>query len=408
MTSDTRTVHLPCDTRSVAVARRFCHEALLARGHGRFVDDCQLLVSELVTNAVLHGGTAIELRCIVDTHGVRVEVRDGSSVLPGPRHYDVTASTGRGIRLVDALAAKWGAHVEATGKVVWFELGEPSDPRPVGAPEPSDGNGADHFVARLASLPVELLRVTLQHGDELLRDVAMFEMQSSGTHRSWRSPQIDLTPLLELVNDARTKGQTVITIDARFPRREASGALECLARVNEAEELARTDVVRTRPALPEIRACRTWVLSQIALQAEGAVPTPWVLPENLEPVDPPLTLTSNEERSLEQARTAVVVADSTHRIVFASRAASELLGWSVGSLVGRRLSVLVPTEHREAHLAGYARYAFTKEPRMLGREMMLPVLCQDGSTRDFLITVQTRSFELGSAFAAEFRTTGPS
>jgi hypothetical protein len=64
---------------------------------------------------------------------------------------------------------------------------------------------------------------------------------------------------------------------------------------------------------------------------------------------------------------------------------------------------LVPTEHREAHLAGYARYAVTKEARMLGREMTVPVLRQDGFSRDLLITVREESFVAGNAFAASFR-----
>jgi anti-sigma regulatory factor (Ser/Thr protein kinase) len=82
-----------------------------------------LLVSEVVTNSVLHAGTPIRLRCGRSGGGVRIEVFDRSPQLPGLRHYDSVATTGRGLTLVSTLADAWGVEAEAEGKTVWFHLG---------------------------------------------------------------------------------------------------------------------------------------------------------------------------------------------------------------------------------------------------------------------------------------------
>ncbi|MGI5457448.1 ATP-binding protein [Streptomyces sp. CA-249302] len=85
-------------------------------------DVAELLVSELVTNALLHSGSRFRLT-LSAAHGVlRCEVSDGGSRVP--RVVDAGASeNGRGMFLVDALAWRWGCHQDGPGKTVWFELG---------------------------------------------------------------------------------------------------------------------------------------------------------------------------------------------------------------------------------------------------------------------------------------------
>src|SRR5512135_1917837 len=69
---------LPCDPRSVGAARRFVTTRLVAWGHPALTDTAALLVSELVTNALLHAGSAVSV-AVSDTDGcVRVEVSDTS------------------------------------------------------------------------------------------------------------------------------------------------------------------------------------------------------------------------------------------------------------------------------------------------------------------------------------------
>lgn len=396
---------LPCQASSASRARSFAHDLLHACGFDALVDDCQLLVSELVTNVVLHAGTEIDLRCFTFLNSVRFEVRDGSSVLPGIRHYESSATTGRGIALVDAISARWGANRETHGKVVWFQVGDADVPsRAPAVVNPVTATAAtDDFLVRFEQLPVALVRATVQHGDALLRDITILDMGQHSDPGAWRSPQIDLTPVLGPVDDAHRKGLQSIDVEARFPRRARSGALERLTRINEAEQIARTATTATQSGLPELTACRGWLLSEIALQAEGAPPTAWTLVDDLEPHDPPLTLTPDEKRLLEQTGSAMVVADTTHRIIFASESAGELLGWQVPELTGRRLTVIVPVDQREAHLAGFAHYAITNQPRIIDRTVFVPALRHDGSVVEVALTLHKMQFAAGDAFAAELK-----
>lgn len=106
---------------SVARARRHCEACLLAWGEAELVDTVSLLVSELVTNVVLHAHTPCELR-LERGERLRVEVSDGSRRLPTRGSLRPEGSSGRGLLLVEALSADSGTVVEAHGKRVWFEV----------------------------------------------------------------------------------------------------------------------------------------------------------------------------------------------------------------------------------------------------------------------------------------------
>jgi len=83
----------------------------------------QLLVSELVTNAVMHTAGGVELRVLQDDDRVTVSVVDGSGERPAELEAaDLESTSGRGLMLVDALAAAWGVEPHGVGKRVWFEL----------------------------------------------------------------------------------------------------------------------------------------------------------------------------------------------------------------------------------------------------------------------------------------------
>jgi anti-sigma regulatory factor (Ser/Thr protein kinase) len=86
-------------------------------------ETAELLVSELVTNALVHAGSRLRLT-LSAAHGVlRCEVWDADHRRPRVRHAPETAEGGRGMFLVEALAGRWGCHQDGPGKTVWFELG---------------------------------------------------------------------------------------------------------------------------------------------------------------------------------------------------------------------------------------------------------------------------------------------
>ena len=107
---------------SVGDARRFVRAALYDWDADVFEESATLLVSEVVTNVLLHARTEAALVVRLDGDRLRVEVHDGSRLLPTAKHYGVEATTGRGVGLLDAMSAAWGVEVTGSGKVVWFEL----------------------------------------------------------------------------------------------------------------------------------------------------------------------------------------------------------------------------------------------------------------------------------------------
>lgn len=115
-------LQLEPDRSNVALARRFVMDAIHQLGHDAAADVAELLTSEVVTNAVLHAGTTLQLRVLGEGGAIRIEVTDGSVSSPTRRHYSAEAATGRGLGLVEALATRWGTRAEATGKTVWFTI----------------------------------------------------------------------------------------------------------------------------------------------------------------------------------------------------------------------------------------------------------------------------------------------
>ena len=107
---------------SAAAARRFVTDTLAAWGHDDAVDIAILLVSELVTNSILHARSDVDLIVTEDDGRLRVEVRDASPEAPTVRSYDTTSITGRGLAMVQSFAARWGVQPLPAGKAVWFEL----------------------------------------------------------------------------------------------------------------------------------------------------------------------------------------------------------------------------------------------------------------------------------------------
>ena len=87
------------------------------------VDDVLLLVSELVTNAVVHAASPAVVRLDADIERIKVAVADlDGDKAPSVKEPDPLSSSGRGVLLVDRLAARWGVEPQCKGKVVWFEL----------------------------------------------------------------------------------------------------------------------------------------------------------------------------------------------------------------------------------------------------------------------------------------------
>ncbi|GAA2466269.1 hypothetical protein GCM10010405_58530 [Streptomyces macrosporus] len=117
---------LPSEPRSVARARELARRQLADWKLDDLGDTAELLVSELVTNALRHGEGDIRLRLLLDRTLV-CEVWDAGLVQPRRRRARDTDEGGRGLQLVDLLSAGWGSRRTPRGKIVWFELSLPQD-----------------------------------------------------------------------------------------------------------------------------------------------------------------------------------------------------------------------------------------------------------------------------------------
>lgn len=107
----------------VARARRFLAETLKTWGISDLYLDAVTVVSELVTNAIVHAPAPGELRLSLLPDVLRVAVTDSGAGAPEPRHASATREGGRGLYLVNALTSAWGMEPLADGgKVVWAEL----------------------------------------------------------------------------------------------------------------------------------------------------------------------------------------------------------------------------------------------------------------------------------------------
>lgn len=116
--------HLPSTMRAAAAARKWVAQRLGDWGHESMTPTAALVVSELVTNAVLHGAEPIEISLQEKGPMVRLEVSDGGTGGIIVRAPDPIGEGGRGLRIVDGVSATWGVRPQRpAGKVVWVDLG---------------------------------------------------------------------------------------------------------------------------------------------------------------------------------------------------------------------------------------------------------------------------------------------
>ena len=402
-------VALPGRPESVGESRRFLADRLLGQGLSEdLVDTAVLLVSEVVTNAVVHARSGVVVH-LETSHagGVLVQVFDASPLPLARREHDLDAVAGRGLTMIEVLAASYGTALVWGGKVVWFALGDTEDlpsPGRRGWSGPRGGATPTHAVdVRLQGLPIGLYATLQQHDEALVREyqlrlLAADEHQPAAVdrHGALHLPRDDLDAVARAVAGLAEAIRAAVRAAVR-----AAGpvSVDTLARLDVTLELTDDDVAACRlipvvlgeaealavegsflasPALPEMLALRSWLCAQVIAQADGGLPTSWSADDNLlqaiaaRPVHGDLDWVAATDR-------AVVVSDDANRIVAASGAATSLLGWDRDDLVGRRLTTIVPPQLREAHVTGFARHVHTGKARILGSVMPLVALCRDGS-----------------------------
>ena len=424
VTGDTHSARelLPAHPSSVPAARRAIRRWLVDVGREPLVEDAELAVSELVTNALVHAGTPVEMVAHADEGFVRVEVADGSVHLPRVREYAATSGTGRGLKLLDRTVDRWGAHRQGPGKVVWFELS--SEDQDSGTPHRQHVDVpavvADTIGVELLNFPLLLHAAWLEAAEALLREHLLVRLDSSDPADALEvhaAASEALTVLAEQVPaphlhddpDALMAGAVEPYVSQEHVvlrvARSAVPHFESLdAALDDALVLARDGLLLTAPTQPEVQALRRWLTGEVRRQAAGELAQPWSSVIDLAaapdagPVDWP-------SASVDGSTSAVVAADDANRIVAASASAVALLGYRDRSeLVGRRLVVLIPPRFHQAHLAGFTLHLSNGRSPLLGRPVTVPVLLRDGTERPTELTVTSERLPDGrKVFLAELR-----
>lgn len=121
-------VDIPATPQGPATARRVVDAVLPAWDYDDLRFDAELVVSELVTNAVMHapGADTLELELIRRESGLRIALADGSAVRPIIKELSEEHTSGRGMVIVQAVASAWGSEEQPGGKRVWVDIDRPS------------------------------------------------------------------------------------------------------------------------------------------------------------------------------------------------------------------------------------------------------------------------------------------
>ncbi|MCW2725087.1 MAG: putative sensor protein [Frankiales bacterium] len=291
---------------AVPCARRFA-VAALAELPMDVVDAAALVVTELATNAVLHGSAPYRLVVSSQPDGhpdgrARIEVHDGSRAVPVRPLAGGDGMTGRGLALVDAVAADWGVVATDDGKYVWVELTAKS----VELSEPGDVDldallagfedwpeAAERFTVTLGDVPTGLLLDAKAHVDSVVRELTLSESGSRSGVSGTLPPH-----LAELVHDVVTefaearqaikrqaitafeRGQARTTLVLTLPAEAAEAGERYLTALGEADTYARASRLLTLAAPPQHRAFRRWYVTALvdglrrATAGDGTVTAP--------------------------------------------------------------------------------------------------------------------------------------
>lgn len=408
-------------------------DLLAEAGREDLVETAQLLVSEVVTNALVHAGTPMGFQAFITNLGIRVEVSDGSTQVPALRTYSAMAGTGRGVRLLQQLVDSWGTTDQPNGKTVWFEFSSGNrldDMSSSSAPQAEEvgsswgASGGDVVSVVLLNLPLLLHAAWQEHAEGLLREYLLVSLDAddpidaleahaaasdaiSLLHQHLPRPPLGEDPD-ELMAHAVEPAVSSPREEVAVPRASVAHFRVLDTVMDSAIALAESGAFLTPPIQPELRELRRWLCREVSRQADGEPPTTWSsdLTEVAGIVTP--SIWGDDEPAAVEGQ-ALIVADDANRIVMVSHDACVLLGYQEpNQLLGRRLVAIIPARYHQAHIAGFTLHLSNGRRPLLGRTVVVPVLRRDGTEIDVELLVQSRRQPGGQhAFVAQMRRASP-
>ena len=288
-----RELALGSEPDAVPRARRFAGRATADAGRSQVASDVELVVTELVTNALLHAGLPVTVRISAIDDGVRVEVEDPSRHAPIPAISSTEAMTGRGLALVAAVAQTWGVDPGGTGKTVWCEIVESDPAEPSVAAEldvdallaawDDDEDAEQQYTIELGDVPTSLLLEAKSHVDNVVREFVLMASGAQSGHSA--PPPPHLAELIEHVVHrfavarhaiksqavaAARSGQVRTSLTLTLPASAADAGEEYVAALDEADSYARATRLLTLETPPQHRAFRRWYVESLVAKLRAA------------------------------------------------------------------------------------------------------------------------------------------
>jgi PAS domain S-box-containing protein len=258
---------------------------------------------------------------------------------------------------------------------------------------------------RLVGLPVGMFGAAAEQWEAMLREYTLRGM--GGEQQPYSASEVTQAgSALGIVAEAvLTADPTAGDVTLSLTDHTAADLSLLQGILDDARHLALAGELLVLPSLPEVVALRDWICGETSEQTAGADPTPWSLEITDDPAD---TMAPEWDESLvPPADTAWLVGDDRNRIVAASPAALQLLGWTDEDLVGQRLLVVIPHSLREAHIAGFTRSVVAGGGDLLGRPLSLPALSRNGQEIPIVLTLTRHSARAGRhVYLAQLNPTG--
>lgn len=303
---------------AAAAARHWSRKTTESLGLDHLVEDVELVVSELVTNAVLHARTDVHLQIDPLGDGVRIEVHDsapdrlpvasGTGLLElleldevddltgGLTALDVETMTGRGMTLIEAIAERWGVVVTDSTKAVWAELATGTEAVDEEEPVPSTPTAAAATPpGRLVSVPgvpVRLVLTAAAQLDDLVRELGVTALPSSlppdivdvAARFVGMTAQVR-DPFRVAARVAVERRERILDVSFTVGPEGVSALRGFLAVLEQITDLSLKGELLCLAPPPEVMAFRRWAVDEIARQVFGETaqpcPFPAVPPEDL-------------------------------------------------------------------------------------------------------------------------------
>lgn len=281
-------------------ARQFVR-ARLAGEAPDLVADVELVLTELVTNASLHGEPPISIRVTRSSGHTRVEVEDSGRAMPLQAPQRTDAMTGRGLSLVASLASAWGIRPgNGNGKVVWAELSDDRLHPDIAAALPQvdlqavldawadDVPRAPTYKVRLGAVPTELLLAAKAQIDNVVRELTLLREGEASTGIALpaqlaalvRTVTVDFAEARAAIKreaaEAAARGEESTELGLDLPLSSADAAERYLAALDEADRYARSARLLTLAPPRSHQTFRRWyvraIVEQLRAYARGELP----------------------------------------------------------------------------------------------------------------------------------------